>query len=119
MLSQGGYYPMTKYDIRLFTDKGVRVHDKAVHDKGAKYDPAEISGMLVCVAMDYLKDASYQGTMKARVTTCGQRTEFMLLMKNNILDVYYHAGRFTRTEVQEPPEHHSGTASPSIERGAI
>ena len=109
---------MTRYDIRLCTDKGVRVHDTAVHDKGAKYDPAEISDKLAVVVMAYLKDAPYQGTMKARVTACGHRTEFMLLLKNDTLDVYYHAGRFTRAEAQEPPEHPSRAASPPAEGGA-
>ena len=39
---------MTRYDMRLCTDKGVRIHDKVVRDKGAKYDPAGISGKLAC-----------------------------------------------------------------------
>ena len=109
---------MTRYDIRLCTDKGVRVHDTTVHDKGAKYDPAGISGKLACVVMDYLKDAPYQGTMRARVTACGHRTEFMLLLKNDTLDVYYRAGRFTRVKEMEPPEHPSRAAAPPAKEGA-
>ena len=110
---------MTRYDIRLCTDKGVRIHDKAVRDKGTKYDPAEISGKLACVVMAYLKDATYQGTMKARVTACGHRTEFMLLLKNDTLDVYYHAGEFTRAKEQYSPERPSRATAPPAKEGAV
>ena len=109
---------MTNYDIRLCTDKGVRIHDKVVRDKGAKYDPAEISGKLACVVMDYLKNSPYLGTMRARVTACGHRTEFMLLLKNDTLDVYYRAGRFTRAKEREPPERPSRAAAPPAKEGA-
>lgn len=109
---------MTRYDIRLYTDKGVRIHDKAVRDKGAKYDPAEISGKLACVVMAYLKNSPYLGTMRARVTACGHRTEFMLLLKNDTLDVYYHAGEFTRAKEQYSPEHPSRAAPPLVKKGA-
>ena len=109
---------MTRYDIQLCTDKGVRIHDKVVHDKGAKYDPAEISGKLACIVMDYLKNSPYMGTMRARVTACGHRTEFMLLLKNDTLDVYYRAGRFTRAKEQEPPERPSRAAAPPAKEGA-
>ena len=54
---------MARYDIRLCTDKGVRIHDKGVNDhgKGAKYDPERIPGMLACVVMDYLKNSPIPG----------------------------------------------------------
>ena len=109
---------MTCYDIRLCTYKGVRIHDKAVRDKGAKYDPAEISGKLACVVMDYLKNSPYLGTMRACVTACGHRTEFMLLLKNDTLDVYYRAGRFTRAKEQYSPEHPSRAAAHPAKGGA-
>ena len=109
---------MTRYDIRLCTDKGVRIHDKAVHDKGAKYDPAGISGKLACVVMDYLKNSPYMGTMRARVMACGHRTEFMLLLKNDTLDVYYHAGEFTRAKEREPTGRPSRAATPPAKEDA-
>ena len=108
---------MTNYDIRLCTDKGDRIHDKVVHDKGIKYDPAGISGKLACVVMDYLENSPYLGTMKARVTACGHRTEFMLLLKNDTLDVYYRAGEFTRAKEREPTEHPSRAAVPPAKEG--
>ena len=106
---------MTRYDIQLCTDKGARVHDTTVHDKGAKYDPAGISGKLACVVMDYLKNSPYLGTMRARVTACGHRTEFMLLLKNDTLDVYYRAGRIhAGKRAWIPPEHPSRAAAHSL-----
>ena len=109
---------MTRYDIRLCTDKGVRIHDKVVHDKGAKYDPVGISGKLACVVMDYLKNSPYLGTMRARVTACGHRTVFMLLLKNDTLDVYYRAGKFTRAKERESPERPSRAAAPPTKEDA-
>ena len=109
---------MTSYDIRLCTDKGVRVHDKVVHDRGAKYDPAGISGKLAGVVMAYLKNSPYLDTMRARVMAGKHRTEFMLLLKNDTLDVYYHAGKFTRAKEQEPSEHPSRAAAPPVKEGA-
>ena len=110
---------MARYDMWLYTDKGVRIHDKVVHDreKGAKYDPAGISGKLACVVMDCLKNSPYLGTMKARVTACGHRTEFMLLLKNDTLDVYCHAGKFTRAKEQNSPKRPSRAAAPPAKEG--
>ena len=89
---------MTHYDIRLHTDKGVQIYDK-----GAKCNPAEIPEMLACAVMDYLKDSSYPGAIHAQVMSGKRCTEYVLLLKDNSLDVYRHVERATRVEVQERP----------------
>ena len=99
---------MTKYDIRLYTDKGVRIHDKGVNDreKGAKYDLEGIPGKLACVVIDYLKNSPYPGAMKARVMAGRRRTEYLLLLENNYLDAYCHVFRSKEVEVQEDQAAH-------------
>ena len=76
---------MTRYDIRLHTDKGVQIYDK-----GAECNPAEIPEMLACAVMDYLKDSPYPGAIQAQVMTDRRCTEYVLLLKDNSLDVYRH-----------------------------
>ena len=56
--------------------------------------------------------------MKARVMAGKHRTEFMLLLKNDTLDVYYHAGRFTRAKEHEHSECPSHAATPPAKEGA-
>ena len=95
---------MTRYDIRLHTDKGVQIYGK-----GAECNPAEIPEMLACAAMDCLKDSPYPGAIHAQVMTDRRCTEYVLLLKDNSLDVYRHVERATRVEVQENP---AGPAPP-------
>ena len=95
---------MTHYDVRLYTDKGVRIHDTRIECK-----PTEIPEMLACVMMDYLGNASYPDTMQARVVAGKKYTEYMLLLKNDTVDVYRHVLRAGRVETQEDP---AGSAAP-------
>ena len=95
---------MARYDIRLHTDKGVQIYDK-----GAECKPAEIPEMLACAAMDYLRDSPYPGAIYAQVMTDRRCTEYVLLLKDNSLDVYRHVERAARVGVQENP---AGPAPP-------
>ena len=101
---------MTHYDIRLHTDKGVQIYDK-----GAEYKPAEVPGMLACVVANYLKDSPYPGAIQAQVMSDRRCTEYILLLKNNSLDVYRHVEAATRVEVQEHP---AGPAPPPAKEEA-
>ena len=109
---------MTEYDIRLCMEKGDCIHETKVRDKTTKYEPAEISGMLAGVVMGYLKGIPYPGPMKARVTACGHRTEFILLPKNDFLEVYYRAGKFTLREEEDLPKHLSRIVSQAAKEDA-
>ena len=82
---------MTHYDVHLHTDKGVEIHNKEI-----ECTPANIPDMLVCIVLDYMKDAPYQSTIMARVTDGRRYTEYMLLMENNAVDVYRHVKKATR-----------------------
>ena len=95
---------MARYDIRLHTDKGVQIYDK-----GAECKPAEIPEMLACAAMDCLRDSPYPGAIHAQVMTGRRCAEYVLLLKDNSLDVYRHVGRAARVGVRERP---AGPAPP-------
>ena len=82
---------MTHYDARFYTDNGVEIFDKKI-----ECTPANIPDMLVCIVTDYLKDAPYPGAIKARVTDGRKYTEYLLLLKNNTVDVYRHVEKAAR-----------------------
>ena len=87
---------MTHYDVQIHTDKGVEISNK-----GIECTPANIPDMLACTVMGCLKDAPYQGTIKARVTDGRHYTEYMLMMENNAVDVYCRVFRGDRAEIQK------------------
>ena len=93
---QGGGGPMTRYDVRLYTNNGAKISNKKIECNGT-----EISDMLACTVLDYLRDAPYPGAIKAHVITGRTYTEYILLLKNDALDVCLHVLQADRAEVQE------------------
>ena len=96
---QGGGGPMIRYDVRLYTNNGVKISNKKI-----ECSEKEIPDRLAGIVRDYLRDASYPGTIKAHVITGKIYTEYILLLKNDILDVCLHVLQADRAEVQEPPD---------------
>ena len=96
---QGADGPMTRYEVRLYTNNGVKISNKKI-----KCNEKEIPNRLACIVLDYLKDAPYPGTIKAHVIDGRKYTEYILLLKNDILDVCLHVLEADRAEVQEPPD---------------
>ena len=82
---------MNHYDARFYTNKGVEISNKKI-----ECTPANIPDMLAGIVLDYLKDAPYQGTIKARVTDGRRYTEYILLLENNTVDVYRHVENATQ-----------------------
>ena len=82
---------MTHYDARFYTNKGVEIFNKKI-----ECTPENIPDMLACIVMDYLKDAPYPGTIKARVTDGRRNMEYMLLLDNDAVDVYRHVEKIAR-----------------------
>ena len=74
------------------------------YDKGAECNPAEVPGMLACVVANYLKDSPYPGTIRAQINSGWHYTLYLVLLKNDTLDVYRHVERATRVAVQEHPD---------------
>ena len=96
---QGDDGPMTRYEVRLYTNNGVKISNKKI-----ECNEKEIPDRLAAIVLDYLRDAPYLGVIKAHVITGRIYTEYILLLKNDILDVCLHVLQADRAEVQEPPD---------------
>ena len=96
---QGSDGPMTRYEVRLYTNNGVKISNKKI-----ECNEKEIPDRLAGIVLDYLKDAPYPGVIKAHVITGRTYTEYILLLKNDALDVCLHVLQADRAEVQEPPD---------------
>ena len=96
---QGDDGPMTRYEVRLYTNNGVKISNKKI-----ECNEKEIPDRLAGIVLDYLRDAPYPGVIKAHVITGRIYTEYVLLLKNDILDVCLHVLQADRAEVQEPPD---------------
>ena len=96
---QGDDGPMTRYEVRLYTNNGVKISNKKI-----ECNEKEIPDRLACIVLDYLRDAPYPGVIKAHVIDGRSYTEYILLLKNDILDVCLHMLQADRAEVQEPPD---------------
>ena len=94
---QGGDGPMTRYEVRLYTNNGAKISNKKI-----ECSEKEIPDRLAGIVRDYLRDAPYTGAIKAHVITGRTYTEYILLLKNDALDVCLHVLQADRAEVQEP-----------------
>ena len=95
---QGGICRMTRYIVRLYSDKKVQIHGRRI-----ECNRRDVPGRLVCIVRDYLKDAPYPGVIKAHVIAGRRYTEYILLLENNTLDVCRHVLEAGRAEVQKHP----------------
>ena len=96
---QGADGPMTRYEVRLYTNNGVKISNKKI-----ECNEKEIPDRLAGIVLDYLRGAPYPGVIKAHVITGRTYTEYILLLKNDILDVCLHVLQADRAEVQESPD---------------
>ena len=76
----GGGGPMIRYEVRLYTNNGVKICNKKI-----ECNEKEISDRLAGIVLDYLRGAPYSGAIKAHVITGKIYTEYMLLLKCDIL----------------------------------
>ena len=95
---------MTHYDVRLYADKGVEIHNK-----GTESSQKDVPGKLACIVLDYLRSAPYPGVIKAHVTDGRRYTEYILLLENNTVDVYRHVENATRDGSAETTTAPSGS----------
>ena len=96
---QGADGPMTRYEVRLYTNNGVKISNKKI-----ECNEKEIPDRLAGIVLDYLRGAPYTGVIKAHVITGKIYTEYILLLKNDILNVCLHVLQADRAEVQELPD---------------
>ena len=76
---------MTRYDIQLYTDNGDRIHGRRI-----ECDRRDVPDRLMDIAADYLKGSPYPGAIQALVNSRGGYTLFLILLKNDTLNVYRH-----------------------------
>ena len=95
---QEGICRMTRYIVRLYSDKKVKIHGRRIECRRR-----DVPDRLICIATDYLKDVPYPGVIKAHVIAGRRYTEYILLLENNTLDVCRQVLEAGRTEVQEHP----------------
>ena len=96
---QGDDGPMTRYIVRLYSDNEVQIHGRRI-----KCNQRDVPDRLAGIVLDYLEDAPYPGVIKAHVIDGRRYTEYILLLKNNTLDVCRHVLQADRAEVQELPD---------------
>ena len=96
---QGTDGPMTRYIVRLYSDNDVQIYGERI-----ECNVRDVPGRLICIMRDYLKGVPYPGVIKAHVIDGRKYTEYILLLKNDILDVCLHVLEADRVEVQEPPD---------------
>ena len=82
---------MAYYNARFYTNKGVEIFDKKI-----ECTPANIPEVLACIVTDYLKSASYPGTIKAHVIDGRCNMGYMLSLDNDAVDVYRHVEKIAR-----------------------
>ena len=95
---------MTRYDIQLYTDNGDRIHGRRI-ECGRR----DIPGELIDTVADYLKGSPYPGAIQAQVNSRGGYTLFLVLLKNDTLNVYRHVRNADSAGTQEHP---AGSAPP-------
>ena len=101
---------MTRYYIQLYTDSGDRIHGRRI-----ECDRRDVPGRLMDTAADYLKGSPYPGAIQAQVNSRGGYTLFLVLLKNDTLNVYRHVCNADRAETREHPV---GPAPPPAKKGA-
>ena len=89
---------MTRYDARLYTDKGIEILNTKIEST-----PENIPDMLASIVMDYLKSAPYPGVIKAGVTDNRHHMEYTLRLENDALDVHLHVLRAAMSDMQKRP----------------
>ena len=66
--------------------------------------PENILDMLASAVLVYLRDAPYPGVIIAHVTDGEEDMEYVLLLRNNIIDVYRHVLHADRMNAWDIPE---------------
>ena len=87
---------MTRYTVQLYSENGDQIHGR-----GIECNRKDIPDMLAGVVASYLKDAPYPGAIRALVNSGWNYRTYLILLKNDFLDVYRHVCHADRAEVQE------------------
>ena len=87
--ASGGRQVMPAHTFRLYSEKMEPLLCTQFAGEGAA-----AQDVLAVTVMEYLNGKPYPGRMRASVTAGKRRTDYILEVKNNILEMYRRAGRF-------------------------
>ena len=91
--ASGGRQVMPAHTFRLHSEKMELLLCTQFAGEGAA-----TQDVLAVTVMEYLNGKPYPGRMRASVTAGKRRTDYILEVKNNILEMYRRAGRFPLSE---------------------
>ena len=91
--ASGGRQVMPAHTFRLHSEKMEPLLCTQFAGEGAA-----VQDVLAVTVMEYLNGKPYPGRMRASVTAGKRRTDYVLEVKNNILEMYRRAGRFPLSE---------------------
>ena len=87
---------MTRYAVRLYSEDRNQIHGSTI-----ECSPKHIPDMLAGAVARYLRGSPYPGAIQAQVNSGWYYRTYLILLKNDFLDVYRHVCHADRKEVQE------------------
>ena len=88
---------MTSYNVGLYSNQVGEIRKKKI-----ECNKKEIPNMLVCIAMDYLKEGPYHDAVLAMVSADRNTTTYIVDLRDDAVEVYCLVFQSDRAEIQEP-----------------
>ena len=88
---------MTRYNVGLYSNQVGEIRKKKI-----ECNEKEIPNVLVCIAMDYLKEGPYHDAVLAMVSASKNTTTYIVDLRKDTVEVYCLVLQSDREEVQEP-----------------
>ena len=89
---------MTRYSVGLYSNQVGEIRKKKI-----ECNEKEIPNVLVCIAMDYLKEGPYHDAVLAMVSASKNTTTYIVDLRKDTVEVYCLVLQSDRAEVQKHP----------------
>ena len=89
---------MTCYNVGLYSNQVGEIRKKKI-----ECNEKEIPNVLVCIAMDYLKEGPYHDAVLAMVSASKNTTTYIVDLRKDTVEVYCLVLQSDRAEVQKHP----------------
>ena len=87
---------MTRYSAGLYSNQVGEIRKKEI-----ECNEKEIPNVLVCIAMDYLKEGPYHDAVLAMVSASKNTTTYIVDLRKDTVEVYCLVLQSDRAEIQE------------------
>ena len=87
---------MTHYNVGLYSNQVGEIRKKEI-----ECNEKEIPNVLVCIAMDYLKEGPYHDAVLAMVSASKNTTTYIVDLRKDTVEVYCLVLQSDRAEIQE------------------